>query len=448
MRGRIQDMLLTVAAVTTALLSPATAFPDITGEATAPKAPPTEGPKLIPSHRTVMQDVQEHIGHAGQSFKDVLQEMSHHSTLAGGMESVVSKLHLTRAELAELAKSLKETVHVEDLAMFVALGWLSLPAIQLPYRSLPVHMQKSLKYWYKMTHFFLDHVQQAAKIAVLVYLLDIFKIICIGMGFDFCKMHAFPHAFCQAAYALWGSNRLMALKRYYIRRFVNEHPELYGRMQILDRLSNAALGGMTGFVILNILKVKMGVAVSSLLAFSGAGTVAFGLASKGLATQVLNGLMLASSDRIYEGDSVRFGNGKAGTIVKLGWMETVLRGQDDILVSIPNTDLVNQPVSNLSRIRHSQVKQNLRFNYADRKKLPEAIKAIKEEVRLACPKLVSDGSRPFRAHWTDFQPGFVEVVLDFHFHIRPDGDEYWDNRQRVLLAIDSALSRLGLDLKN
>ena len=156
---------------------------------------------------------------------------------------------------------------------------------------------------------------------------------------------------------------------------------------------------------------------------------------------------MASSDRIYEGDIVRFGKEQVGTIVKLGWLETVLRGPDSVLVSIPNTSLVNQPVSNLSRIKYSQVRQTLRFNYKDRDVLPRVMQSIKEEVESSCPDLVTNGSRPCRAHWTDFGPGHLEAVVDFHFRIKPVGDKYWDNRQRVLQAIDRAVARHGVELK-
>jgi small-conductance mechanosensitive channel len=119
--------------------------------------------------------------------------------------------------------------------------------------------------------------------------------------------------------------------------------------------------------------------------------------------------MLSASDRIYEGDSVRFGNGISGTVERMGWMETILRQPDDSKLAVPNADLASQQVSNLSRIHRSQVKQTLRFQYEDVDKLPKLIEDIKQEIREACPMLIVDGSRPFRVHFTCYQDDHVSL---------------------------------------
>jgi hypothetical protein len=64
---------------------------------------------------------------------------------------------------------------------------------------------------------------------------------------------------------------------------------------------------------------------------------------------------------------------------------------------------------------------------------------IKREIRSSCPSVITDGSRPFRCYWTEFRANHLEVELDAHFRIRPIGDAYYENRQRVLLAIDRAV---------
>jgi hypothetical protein len=77
--------------------------------------------------------------------------------------------------------------------------------------------------------------------------------------------------------------------------------------------------------------------------------------------------------------------------------------------------------------------------YSDVDKLPKLTHDIKCEIRSACPSVITDGSRPFRCFWTNFQSNHLEVVVDAHFRIKPVGDAYWDNRQRVLQAIDRAV---------
>ena len=134
-------------------------------------------------------------------------------------------------------------------------------------------------------------------------------------------------------------------------------------------------------------------------------------------------------------------SGYSGTVERLGWVETVLRGSDEIMVTIPNADLISQQVSNLSRIHQSQVKQTLRFPYRESERLPTLMEDIKTEIRKNCPAVITHGSRPFRCYWANFGPDHLEVVVDAHFRIKPVGDPYWENRQRVLQSIDAAVRK-------
>jgi len=107
-------------------------------------------------------------------------------------------------------------------------------------------------------------------------------------------------------------------------------------------------------------------------------------------------------------------------------------------VVVPNKVLVDKEVSNLSRVKTSQVKQQLQFKYQDVHKLPDLMEAIKDEIRTSCPDVITDGSRPFRAHFDNFG-NKLEVTVEAHFHIEPLSDDYHENRQEVLLAITRAV---------
>jgi len=52
--------------------------------------------------------------------------------------------------------------------------------------------------------------------------------------------------------------------------------------------------------------------------------------------------------------------------------------------------------------------------------------------------------RPFRAHWRNYEDDHLQIVVDCHFMIKPTGDEYWDNRQNVLEAINQAATKTGV----
>jgi len=112
-----------------------------------------------------------------------------------------------------------------------------------------------------------------------------------------------------------------------------------------------------------------------------------------------------------------------------------------MITSIPNTQLANLRLTNVSRIRKCQVKQILRFSYEDASKFPALFSDIKKEIRASCPHVIVDGSRPFRVYWTDYKDGYLEVTVDAHFNIKPTGDVFYENKQQYLMAIHRAVKQ-------
>jgi len=331
------------------------------------------------------------VGENGQRTR--LQDIQASGTFAGSsLVPIFKRLFLSKEELRALLATLRKAVHIEDMIILAFIGWMTIPSIRWPYHNFPL-IKPMTPFKSSLIHFLADHLQQIARIALLVYFVDILKMICVGLGFNFFEMRKFPNAFAQIAYTWWITNRIAVAKKKAIRKYVSRYPETFGRMQIVNRLGNAALIVVAGFVVFNILKIEMGVAMHSIFALGSLSTLAVGIASQSIFSQILNGLLLVSSDRIYEGDVVRWGNKLEGTIVKLGWMETIVRGADETMVSVPNNDLVKQQVSNLSRVRHSQVAQTLRFKLKDADAIPALLDCIKKEILEACPAVITDGSR-------------------------------------------------------
>jgi small-conductance mechanosensitive channel len=233
----------------------------------------------------------------------------------------------------------------------------------------------------------------------------------------------------------------MLYKKMALCKFWNVDDENMGRLGIVNRIIDVVIVTISSLVLLDYLQIKMNNAMRGIFAFGGAGTLAFTLASRDIATQLLAGVQLIFSDKMYAGDVVQFGDGTTGKVIRLGWVETTLRGSDNLVTRVPNTLLSSQKVSNVSRIRQCQVKQTLRFHYKDVDKMPNILEDIREEIKFSCPRLITDNSRPFRVFWTNFNEDHLEVVVDTHHNIAPIGDAYWINRQNVLMAIAKALRK-------
>ena len=217
-----------------------------------------------------------------------------------------------------------------------------------------------------------------------------------------------------------------------------------GRLEILDRFINGIAVFVYGLFLVDWLSLELGYALKSIFGLASVFSVAFTLASKDILSNLLSGIWLQASGKASPGDAVRFGDGTSGGLVKMGWLETSLRDGEGAMVKVPNAQLAGQKMSNLSEIKKAQVKQTLRFDYADADKIPELIHEIKQEIMKTCKKLVVDGSRPFRVHFTNYMEDHLEVTVVTHHNISPVSGEYHDNRQDLLLAINRAVKRCGM----
>lgn len=201
---------------------------------------------------------------------------------------------------------------------------------------------------------------------------------------------------------------------------------------------------MLSAVWIDILKIKVGKGLSSIFALGGAGTFVITLASQDLAKRVLNGLSLAGSDAFYVGDSIMLGDGTSGIVRKMGWLSTEIQGFDELVTTIPNTQLSDVRISNKSRMKFSRVKQNLHFRYLDLDKIPGLVDEIKGEIAKSCPKVVTDGSHTFRVRFVDYAADHVVVLVDCRLRNPPSGEKYYEARQGVLEAIARAVKRKGV----
>jgi len=167
--------------------------------------------------------------------------------------------------------------------------------------------------------------------------------------------------------------------------------------------------------------------------------VVISLASKDIASEIVSGLALQASDKVYEGEKVLFGNGLKGYVDRIGIFETLIRDSSEMVTAVPNKELHNQRLANISRNRYSQVKQKVSFLYEDLERLPPLLEEIKREIVRSCPFVISDASKPFRVYFYEYAECSLEVIVDVKMYITPDSTEYYQCREQVLLAIGRAV---------
>jgi len=241
------------------------------------------------------------------------------------------------------------------------------------------------------------------------------------------------------AFCAWGGMTACIVKRVILIQSVAG--KTLGRVALFDRLMDFVIFLVTIMTILDQLKIDMSGGLQTILSFGGIGALAFSLASKDLVEQIVGGFAINAWDAFDKGDKIRLGDGTEGIILEIGLLETLIQQFDNIVVRIPNSQLTTARVMNLSRVKKSRLTQELRFKYSDLDKLPAVLDEIKQEIRLSCPKLISDGSKPFRAVLVEYKSDHIQGQVMAHFDIQPSTGEYVNNRQEFVLAIARAMKK-------
>lgn len=154
---------------------------------------------------------------------------------------------------------------------------------------------------------------------------------------------------------------------------------------------------------------------------------------------MVGGFSLSAWEAFDVGDKVRLGDGTDGYILEIGLVETLIKGFDNIITRIPNSQLTSARIQNLSRVKQSRLKHTVRFRYDDIEKLPDVLKDIKEEIRLSCPKLAT--KRPFHAVLISYEADHINCMVLAHFDIQPSTGAFINNRHDFLLAIARAMRK-------
>lgn len=297
------------------------------------------------------------------------------------------------------------------------------------------------------TYHIMNHISQGFRIGALV---NICELVAEGFSWNGKSLDVIISAISTTLFTIWAMFRIMALKNIALAILFDRFLHIKAKSQRLTKLtrkiSDYSIYIGTVFIVCKSLGINCGAALNALFAFGGAGTLTLSLASKDILKQFLSGISLSLLDSFEVGDKIITNGGSLGTVEKIGAYNTLIRGDDEILMKIPNAEISTKNISNLSMINKSQVKQSLRIDHSAIDTIPLLIEEIKAEIKSSCPMLVCDPSHPFRVHWTEYGKGFLQIDVDAKFNVEPHSDDYYDNKQRVLLAISRAIKKCGVKL--
>lgn len=101
------------------------------------------------------------------------------------------------------------------------------------------------------------------------------------------------------------------------------------------------------FIIYIIIAVILKLPFETIIAVSASLAIAIGLAAQDLVKNVIGGIMILFDRPFQVGDKIQVGN-NYGEVITIGLRSTRIVTGDDSVVSIPNSDIMNQAVSNVN----------------------------------------------------------------------------------------------------
>ncbi|KAL7545603.1 hypothetical protein ACHAWF_008961 [Thalassiosira exigua] len=360
------------------------------------------------------------------------------------------KLLINKTQALKIVRIMRSETHFLDLLLVFVLATFPERIGKLLYEKVFRRFRRDVDYEDSIGRQVQTTLKEAANLAVACYFIDALEVTMEVTGLKGNKVDV-SSQIAKLIYATWAALKAKLYKRQFfealapqeIKRGKHAITEIFDK--VIPSRGRFFFFGIMALIWIDILGIKPGVGVNSIFALGGAGTFALTLATQDLAKKALNGLALSASDSFSVGDKILLGDGTSGKVVSIGWLSTTIRGSDELLTKIPNTQLSNVRVSNRSRMKFSQVKQELRFKYEDLEKIPDLIEAIKDEIAASCPKVVRDGSRPFRVRWTDYAPDHARVKVDCRLRNSPSGEAYYEARQGILEAIARAARSKGVE---
>jgi len=200
-------------------------------------------------------------------------------------------------------------------------------------------------------------------------------------------------------------------------------------------VSSMVYYALLAFVIIAVLGI-FGIPTASLVAVLGAAGLAVGLALQGTLSNFAAGVMLLIFRPFKLGDFVDAG-GATGVIDAVGIFSTTLKSPDNVLITVPNSQIYGATIKNYTALESRRVDLEIGISYDD--DIQKAVDTIRE--------VVSREERVLQEQGVQIAVGELgdsSVNLVVRPWCRPA--DYWDVRFDLLRAIKEGLEANGCSI--
>jgi small-conductance mechanosensitive channel len=221
----------------------------------------------------------------------------------------------------------------------------------------------------------------------------------------------------------------------------------------LSKDGSAAIRTLVFYVLLAIVvPVALRTANVPLTAFTilgGALAIGVGFGSQALINNFIGGLIMLAERPVRLGERIAFGS-VDGVVEDVGFRCTKLRTQDDHLVTIPNSSLVNESIENVDRRRTIRRVMNIAVTYnTTREMLAAAVQAIRnildeKDIRERIHPIVGFEEFAPRVFFTDYNTESLNIQVTY-WYAPVDSWAYLEHSERVNYRIMEEFDRLGVE---
>jgi MscS family membrane protein len=183
--------------------------------------------------------------------------------------------------------------------------------------------------------------------------------------------------------------------------------------------------------------------ITSILAGLGVGGLAVALAAQDTIKNFFGSLVIFADRPFQLGDCVNV-DGTDGTVEEVGMRSTRLRTVDGHLVTIPNGELANKTIRNITR--RAYIKRVINFAVAcdaTPEKMERAVAILKEELGRSNEKMHPD--MPPRVHFNEFTAAALNIQVIYWF-APPDYWSFMEFDQTFNLAVLRRFTDEGIEL--
>ncbi|MBU3114282.1 mechanosensitive ion channel family protein [Clostridium lacusfryxellense] len=192
-------------------------------------------------------------------------------------------------------------------------------------------------------------------------------------------------------------------------------------------------------LVITIIAETWGYNIQGFVTGLGLGGLAFALAAKDAAANVIAGIFIILDKPFTIGDWVS-NNDLEGSIESISFRTTKIRTIDEALIIVPNSKLTNEPVTNFSRRGKRRVSLTLELTYkTPRAKVEICVTNIRNMLE-ADSKVSKDG---ILVRFDKFNATSLDILVCF-FADTPDYDDYFKVKEDVNFKIIDILQQGGV----